>query len=99
MNIIETKRLFEIRKEMLNLLDEAKTILRQHASKSMYERAKAYWIGHIDVGLGGDEYINTYNTTLKTTLEELGVDIKKAEGDDYYFDNLESSFEESENEE
>lgn len=58
---------------MKDLLEEAKNLVRMNADKSTYERAKAYWIGEIDIGLGGGDYVDTYHHTFEKTLKELGI--------------------------
>jgi hypothetical protein len=63
-------RLKEIRSEMMDLLDEAKNLIRM-SDRFVYERAKAYWIGHIDTGLGGGQYVDTYDCTMEKTINEL----------------------------
>jgi hypothetical protein len=75
------ERLQEIRQEMMELLEEAKTIVR-HSDKHIYERAKAYWIGHIDTALGGGAYIDTYDYTLEKTIDELTPDEEDEEDND-----------------
>lgn len=69
----DLERLSEIRSQMGDLLEEAKNLLRREAPEDVFNRAKAYWIGHIDTGLGGGNYIDTYDHTFLKTLSELGV--------------------------
>lgn len=59
-------RLKEIRTTMFDLLDEAKNLVRQHASKQEHERAKAYWFGQIDAALGDGEYFSDTHNMQKT---------------------------------
>jgi hypothetical protein len=68
------ERLTEIREQMMELLEEAKNIIRQDAPRHTYERAKAYWIGHIDTALGGGNYVDTYDVTFEKTLNEIPVE-------------------------
>lgn len=51
-------RLNEIRNSMMDLLEEARNLVRCSGSKHEYERAKAYWIGHIDAALGVGNYMD-----------------------------------------
>ena len=50
MNNFDLRRLVEIRREMIELLEEAKNLIRFNNIKK-YNAAKAYWIGSVDVGL------------------------------------------------
>jgi hypothetical protein len=63
-------RLVEIREEMMDLLYEAKGLLNG-APRDIKERAKAYWIGHIDVALGDGEYVDNHDYTMQRTIGEL----------------------------
>ena len=71
MNAESKKRLCEIRSEMIDLLSEAKDILRR-GDRPIHERAKAYWIGQIDAALGGGDYVDSM-VSFVTTLNELGI--------------------------
>jgi len=82
MNKEDVERLEDIRAEMMDLLDEAKNIIRQSGNKSVYERAKAYWIGHIDSGLGGGDYVDTYDYTFEKTIKELQNETQENEEED-----------------
>lgn len=84
MDCQELDRLKEIRSEMMDLLFEAKNIVRQ-SDRVIYERAKAYWLGHIDTALGDGDYIDTYDYTMQKSIEEL-----EALGDDYEEEEEES---------
>lgn len=64
-------RLVDIRVEMMDLLEEAKNIIRMSGNRSVYERAKSYWIGHVDAGLGEGNYVDTYEYTMAKTIAEL----------------------------
>lgn len=74
-------RLKEIRLEMMDLLEEAKDLIRQSGDKHTFERAKAYWIGHIDTGLGGGDYVDFNDYTMQKTINELDP------GDDDNYDD------------
>ncbi len=45
------ERLIAIQKEMQDLLEEAKNLVRLSGDKHEYERAKAYWLGYIENAL------------------------------------------------
>lgn len=66
-------KLSDIRGQMMDLLAEAKNILRRDAPKELYTRARHTWISHIDVGLGGGEYVDRGDHTFRNALCELGV--------------------------
>lgn len=69
----EKDRLRHIRQEMIDLLEEAKNIIRQHSGREIYNRAKHTWIGHLDVALGGGAFVDTHDNTFEKTLRELGI--------------------------
>jgi len=62
------KRLKEIKSTMEDLIEEAGNIVRCSGDKHEYERAKAYWIGHIEGALNN---INPYDTTMAQTIKAL----------------------------
>lgn len=64
-------RLEEIRSEMMDLLEESMNIIRMSGNRSVYERAKSYWIGAIDAGLGEGQYVDRYEYTMAKTIAEL----------------------------
>lgn len=65
------KRLQDIRFKMIDLLDEAKNLIRQHAPREQFNRSKHTWINNIDAALGGGECIDTYDHTFEKALAEL----------------------------
>lgn len=71
MDKADHERLTDIRNDMVDLLEEAKNLIRKDANKSIYERAKATWIGDIDVGLGGGNFMDNHAHTFEKTLNEL----------------------------
>lgn len=67
----EVDRLTEIVQEMRTLLDEFQSIARR-GPNHIYERAKAYPIGHVDTALDHcGNYVNTYDITLQDIVDEL----------------------------
>jgi hypothetical protein len=83
MDKFDHEELIDIRNDMIDLLSRAKNLLRMNASSSVYERAKAYWIGHLDTALGGGKYMDTYDYTMLKTIEELESEIEnKNEGEE-----------------
>ena len=62
-------RLQEIKEQMLELLDEAKSILPDGMAR---ERAKAYWYAHIKTALLKEhEYLGGSLVTMDDTIAEL----------------------------
>ena len=66
----DVDRLNDIRSTIMDLLTEANNLVRQHGSKHELERAKAYWIGHIDSALGAGNYMDL-PCNLLTTIESI----------------------------
>jgi hypothetical protein len=64
------ERLSEIQEQMLELFGEAQDLVRRHANKFTHERAKAYWIGHIEEALGEE---TTCYCTMGETIKALDV--------------------------
>jgi hypothetical protein len=58
---------------MQELLSEASNLLQRNNQRA-YEAAKSYWIGHIDIALGGGNYVDTHAQTFEKTLKEIGVE-------------------------
>ena len=79
MDIEDHQRLVEIRQEMMDLIEEASNLVRQ-ADKHEYERAKAYWIAHIECAL---EKINPYDKTMEDTIRALEPCEEEEEEEEY----------------
>lgn len=90
----DLKELVKIRHQMMDLLQNAQDLLRQNAPGITYERAKSYWIGHIDVALGCGDYVDTHDQTFEKTLRELGW--KGEDGDESTYDDFEEEGEDEE---
>jgi hypothetical protein len=71
MDQIDYERLEEIRTQMIDLLEEAKNLVRMHAPRPVYEKAKAYWIGHIDCALDAGNYVTGPSYTMQDTLNDI----------------------------
>jgi len=68
-NSEKLERLMEIKEEMLELLREANSLLRD---APMYDRAKGYWIAHIRTALDKDHgYMGGSMCTFQDTIEEF----------------------------
>jgi hypothetical protein len=65
-------RLEEIQEEMSVLLDEAQRLVRQNAKGNGYERAKAYWIGQIEMALSHNHsFLGRSMCTMTDTISEM----------------------------
>lgn len=77
MDAIDRRRLFDIYHELDILINEVEEIIRSEGID--YQRAKAYWLSSLSVGLDDSEYC-TDNPTFKRFLIEKGI---MNEDDDY----------------
>jgi hypothetical protein len=73
MNKVDKEALLDIHTSIMDLISEAKKLLKLEAPKAIYDRAEASWISDIETALGSGSYIDAYNSTFWMTLEELGV--------------------------
>jgi hypothetical protein len=77
-------RLREIQEQMLELLEEAKGIVtrKSKSHRMTYERMRAYWHGHIKMGLTNEhEYLGSGGATLEDAVNDI-------EGDGDSLENL-----------
>lgn len=83
MNTETHERLVEIQNEMLELLDEAKQILR-HEDGLVYDRAKAYWLAHVEMGLtNSHSYLGKTTVSMEDTIKECQpVDEEESEDEE-----------------
>ena len=88
----DLERLAEIRKEMLDLAEEAKDLIRVNGTKFDLERAKAYYLGHIRAALDNGEYVE--RETLKAYIEDQGYDTDSESFEDGFEDEDEEECEE-----
>jgi hypothetical protein len=67
------RRLEEIKYEMKDLVSEAKNIVHQVSGGDVrYERAKCYWIAHIEGALDKDnEWLGGSMQNMQDTIDEL----------------------------
>lgn len=63
-------RLREMQAEILEMMYQARSLLRDVEDRSVLARAEAYWIPTIE-SMAGGENGNPYDTSIRTTLEEL----------------------------
>ena len=65
-------RLVEIQTEMVELLGEAKTLIRNSGNPYLYERAKAYWLAHCEIALTNNHsYLAGNSCSFEDTIKEL----------------------------
>ena len=83
MNGQDYERLIEINQTMLDLFQEAKQLVRQNASSLEYERAKAYWMAGIEMGLSNDHgYLGKSPCSMIDTINSIEVDEDSFEEED-----------------
>jgi len=90
----DKKRLLEIRNNIQDLTQEIKNLLRLSGNKFAYERASAYWLGHLDNVVQG---ISKHDSCMNETLSELGIN-PELEPDDLREDEEDEEGEWGENE-
>lgn len=74
---INTERLEEIKEEILGLLHEAEDIVRR-GDRMTYQRAKSYWIPHIETALVKDTaYLGGSVFTMEDTINALKEENEK----------------------
>ena len=75
-------RLNEIREEMRVLLEEADHLIRQ-SSRHIYDRARAYPLGHLDAALDHVGFTaNKYDVTLQDIIDEADPGEEEEEVDE-----------------
>jgi len=80
-----SEKLFEIKEEISELIEQAEEIVRKHGQeRGIYDRAKAYWIGHIKMSLSKDYGYGSMCTMEDTvySLENNDEEIDDPELDD-----------------
>lgn len=66
-------RLEEIRDTMLELLDEAKSIVNSKCSRLTKDRMRAYWFAQIQMALTDDHcYLGSAGATMQEAIDEIG---------------------------
>lgn len=83
----EIEQLIEMREQMIEMLHEADGIIRQAAnqvgSRLIHERARSYWIGHLNQALSNEsEYLGKSMYTFEDTIQELEA-AANGESDEY----------------
>ena len=81
MNRNDHERLTEIHGEIQELLEEARRLV-QHEGGIEWERAKSYWLAHIETALSKETgYLGGSMFTMEDTLRALEPDEGDDEGD------------------
>jgi len=66
------ERLEEIKGEMLELLGEARELVRRYGDEVVYARAKGYWLAHVETALTRDHmYLGSSMYTMEDSINEL----------------------------
>ena len=91
------RRLYEIYCELDELVTELTQVMRREGGIE-YERAKAYWLASLSVGLNTQEYC-TYDPTFASFLKDAGIvnndgefieeeEDEEEEGDEHEIDEI-----------
>lgn len=90
-------RLREIQEEMLNLLEEARSLVSRKSKthRMTYERMKAYWHGHIQMALTDDHmYLGSGGATMQEAVNDIEgngdsvADLVEYAGEDFDVEKL-----------
>ena len=65
------ERILNIKDEIIELLQEAMDLVREHGTDTERSRARSYWYGHIRTSLDNDHGYLASNITMADTAEEL----------------------------
>jgi len=73
-------RILAISEEIIDLLDEAMSLVRGVGTPTEIARARSYWLGHIRMSLNEDHgYMGSGTCTMEDTARELMVEEEEAE--------------------
>ena len=74
------ERILDITEEIIDLLDEAMTLVRKVGTPEEIARARSYWLGHIRMSLNEDHgYMGSGGCTMEDTARELMAEEPDAE--------------------
>ena len=66
------ERILEITEEIIDLLEEAMSLVRRVGTPEEIARARSYWLGHIRMSLNEDHgYMGSGTCTMEDTAREL----------------------------
>lgn len=62
----------EIQMQMLECLEQAKTLIKQSGQEMTLQRAEAYWLAHIRIALTNDHgYLGNSMCSMEDTIAEI----------------------------
>lgn len=74
------ERILEITEEIIDLLEEAMSLVRGVGTPEEIARARSYWLGHIRMSLNDDhDYMGRGSCTMEDTARELMAEEPGAE--------------------
>ena len=77
------ERILEITEEIIDLLEEAMSLVRHVGTPTEIARARGYWLGHIRMSLNEDHgYMARGNCTMEDTARELMAEEPDEEGEE-----------------
>lgn len=77
------ERILDISEEIIDLLDEAMTLVRKVGTPTEIARARSYWLGHIRMSLNEDHgYVGRGTCTMEDTARELMAEEPGEEGEE-----------------
>jgi len=77
------ERILEITEEIIDLLEEAMSLVRHVGTPTEIARARSYWLGHIRMSLNEDHgYMARGNCTMEDTARELMAEEPDEEGEE-----------------
>ena len=66
------ERILEITEEIIDLVEEAMSLVRRVGTPEEIARARSYWLGHIRMSLNEDHgYMGSGTCTMEDTAREL----------------------------
>lgn len=77
------RQLEDLQQDMLSNLSEMKSLLRSVDDKMIYERARQYWLAHIELALTKDTmWLGGSMVNCDDTLQELNADPEEYDDED-----------------
>lgn len=73
------ERILDIKDEIIELLQEAMDLVREHGTDSERGRARSYWYGHIRTSLDNNHGFLASSITMADTAEELMEEVEEEE--------------------
>ena len=77
------ERILAISEEIIDLVEEAMSLVRHVGTPTEIARARSYWLGHIRMSLNDDHgYMARGNCTMEDTARELMAEEPGEEGEE-----------------